>query len=632
MTTMTSTPPSDQSVGRAAPVARVWLALARREARFTLGHPLIVVGVLASTVLLWSLNRGQLPHLAGYSTYVGIGLAPLAGAALLVAHLATSRAQRNRTVEIEDPAPAERRARTLGHLVGSMVVVPVAVLIVIAYIAYLYWLGGSGQPSIGELLVGPVVVGLGAIAGVSAGTWLPNRFGGLIGLGLLAGVQIALQDAPNTLHWFAWWHTVLWYGGFDLWIRPTWAHLAYLVGTAAVVAAVAAFRHGIRVAPIAITAVGGALILAGGVTQAQLPSEAQVDKRFDQITNPATYWVTVRRSDVTYNLHPSYERWVDWWDRVISDTLAPITPANRPALVIEQWHHPFPSQVIDEFGWDHPKAQGILERANELAFLARHEDPWPIRVGDTLYLPQRTPLAIAAAQRAVGLPLVPVVIEGRPYTEEEIAGFNDEPTDASQYVDWPGRDRGLPRPVLGDRRQLDVSCEAEGQAREVVAAWLAAQASHYLTDLYLDIRLHGPSSTLAGDNAVVEYSPNDAESPTPAIQWDLLGWMQHGGFGGGNGAQALLGSPTATDLTAQLLQRPHAVVAAAINDHWDDWTNPTTGVQVIIDEFDLQAPPTPAEWIERGRLDPANFAGSIAAYPRWVGDEPLGDQSYPICR
>jgi len=596
-----------------------------------MGHPLIVVGVLASAILLWSLNRGQLPHLAGYSTYVGMGLAPLAGAALLVAHLATSRAQRHRTVEIEDPAPAERRARTLGHLVGSMVVVPVAVAIVIAYMTYVYWLGGSGQPSIGELLVGPVVVGLGAASGVAVGTWLPNRFGGLIGLGLLAGVQIALQDAPSTLHWFAWWHTVLWYGGFDLWIRPTWAHLAYVVGIAMVVAAVAVFRHGIRVVPIAITLFGTVLVLFGGVTQEQLPSEAQVDRRFDQIANPTTYWMSVRRSDVTYKVHPSYERWVDWWDTVISDTLAPINAANRPSLVVEQWHHPFPSQVIDEFGWDHPRAQDVLERANGLFFLARHDDPWPIRVGDTLYLPQRTPLALAVAQRAVGLPLVPIVIEGRPYTEEEIAGFNYEPTDASEYVDWPGRDRGVPRPVLGDRLQLDVSCDAEGQAREVVAAWLAAQASPYLADLYLDIRINGPSSTQAGASAVIEYSPNDVESPTPTIPWGLLGWMQPGGFGGGNGEQGLLGSPTATDLAAQLIEAPHAVVAAAINDNWDDWTQPTTHVQAIIDEFELEAPPTPAEWIERGGLDPDNFADSIAAYPRWVGDEPLGAEMYPIC-
>src|SRR5665811_1612236 len=143
--TVTTVPPGSRPIRRPSSSAPVWSALARREARFTLHHPLILVGILASVFVLWSLNREELPHLAGYSTYVGMGLAPLAGASLLVAHLQTSRARRHRTLDIEEPAPAAQRARTVGHLLGSLAVVPVAAVIVTAYMAYLYWLGGTGQ-------------------------------------------------------------------------------------------------------------------------------------------------------------------------------------------------------------------------------------------------------------------------------------------------------------------------------------------------------------------------------------------------------------------------------------------------------------------------------------------------------
>ncbi|MEZ5174592.1 MAG: hypothetical protein R2823_00085 [Acidimicrobiia bacterium] len=605
---------------------RVWRSLARREAGFTLRHPLIWVGVLASLYLLWSFNRGELPHLGGYSTYVGLGLAPLAGAALLVAHLQASRGYRNGTLEIEDPAPAQQRARTVGHLLGSLAVVPVAAVIVTAYMVYLYWLGGTGQPEIGELLVGPMVVGLAAVVGTAAGTWFPNRFSGFIGLGVLAAVQIALQDAPSTMHWFAWWHTVLWYGGFDLWIRPTWAHVAYLLGATTVIGAAAALRHGVRVTPIVVAAGGVALLVVSGATQAQLPSDIQVDQRFDLIANPASNWVTAERSGVTYNIHPSYERWVDWWESVISDTLAPIPAADRPVLAVEQWHHPYPSQIIDEFGWDHPKGQAIIERGNRPFFESVPADPWPIRVGDKLYLAQGAALVLAVAQRAVGLPLVPVEMEGPLYTEEQIAGFNDEPTDPTRFVSWPGRERGFPRPVMGDRIPLEVGCDAEGQAREVVAAWLAAQADPRLADRYRDIRLHGVSS-----DAIFEYS-EDGETVISVVNWGQLGWMQHGGFGGGNGASAINGSPTATDLAAQLLEHPHATVASDIATNWNEWTKPTTPIQTIVDHFNLEPPPTPEQWIERGDRDPADFTVSIAAYPRLVFDELLGDQPYPICK
>ncbi len=629
--TMTTAPPGTHPIERQPSSARVWPALARREALFMLRHPLILVGILASVYVLWSLNRDTLPHLAGYSTYVGMGLAPFAGASLLVAHLQTSRAQRHRTLEIEEPTPAAKQARTFGHLLGSLAVVPVAVAVVTAYMVYLYRLGGAGQPDIGELLVGPLVVGLAGIAGVAAGTWFPNRFGGLIGLGAVAFIQIALQDAPGTLHWFAWWHTVLWYGGFDLWIRPTWAHVAYLIGVMTIVSAAASFRHGIRIAPTAMAAIGAVLVLVGGAIQAQLPSDAEVEAAWDRIANPDGYWVTMQRDNVAYKIHPGYERWVDWWDLVISDTLAPISPNDRPALVVEQWHHPFPSQILDEFGRGSPRGQALLERANGLFFGSLPADPWPIRVGSTLYLEQRTPLAIAVAQRAVGLPLLSVQMEGPLYTEEEIVRYNYEPTDPTETMNWPGREWGLPRPVMGDRVPLAVACDAEGQAREVIAAWLAGQGSPRLVASYRDIRRRGVSSTLNG-GALSEYWPGDAESPTAVIQWSSLGWMRQGGFGGGNGASAVNGSPTATDLAAQLFERPYAEVATGLAENWDEWANPTTSIQAIVEYFDLEPPPTPEQWIERGGRDPSEFLASIAVYPRWNGDDLLGDQPFPICK
>ncbi len=633
---VTTAPHASRPIDQPARSARVWMALARREAGFVLRHPLVLFGVVASGLVLWSMNRDRLPHLGGNSTYVGMGLAPLAGAALLVGHLAASRAHRNQTLEIESTTPAMLRSRTGGRLVGTLAAMLPAALLVVAYMAYLYVLGGTGQPDIGELLIGPLVVGLGAAVGVAAGTWFPNRFSGLVALGGLAGVQIALQDAEGTRHWFAWWHSVLWYGSPDLWIRPTWAHVGYVTGVAILVAGLALLRHGLAPTSIVIALIGAVVVVPAGVVQSRPPTSANVEAAFTRLVEPEASWVTIDRGDVTYHIHPSYERWVDWWDVVLQDTLAPIPPANRPALEVQQWHHAFIGQLEEELGYSSPQGRALQQRSNNLYSVSeRITDPWPIRVKGTVYLPQKEGLAIAAALRAVGLPLLPVEMEGRLYTEDEITDFNT-PQDVSEagfeegLVDWwPGKELGEPRPVIGDRVQLTLTCDAEGQAREVVAAWLAAQASPVLADSYRSIRADGPRADGIDQYANVIGDYDIGEGPIPAIQWAALGWMQRDGFGGGN--SGIIGSPSALDLAAQLLDQPFSTVSAAVVSHWQDWTDPATPIQVIIDEFGLEPPPTPEQWLERGNEDPSEYAQSIAAYPRWVGEPEPHDQAFPIC-
>ena len=621
-----------REVARSEPIkpGRVWPALARREAWSTLRRPLIWVAVAACLYLLWSFDRDQLPHLGGYSTYVGLGLAPLSGAALLVAQLQTSRAQRHGTLEIEEPAPAALRARTLGHLLGSLVVVPLAVVMVTVYMVYLYLLGGTGSPNLGELLIGPLVVGIAVLAGVAAGTWIPNRFGGLIGLGLVAAVQIALQDAPGTRHWFSWWHTVLWYGGFDLWIRPTWAHVAYLVGAAALIGAISVLRHGPRMAPLGTVGLGIVLLVSGGVVQAKPPTDTQANKVWDQITNPSSYWVTVERNGVTYQVFPGYERWIDWWDSTIGAVVAPIPTADRPALLVEQWHHPYPSQLFDEFpGESDPTMQILRDRADTL-FDSPITDPRPVRVGETLYLPDRAPLAIGVAIRAVGLPVAPIEVESSTAGPAKTTQSDPIPSDSQSAAS--SKTAGGATARQASPHPIAVACDAEGQAREVVAAWLAAQASPKLAGIYREIRHHGPAASLDASRALAEYQPDDDRAAVPAVPWNALGWIQYGFYGDRDWAAGVLGSPTATDLAAQMLDLPHEQVEVALRQNWTEWTDPATSVDAIVAAFDLELPPTPAEWILRAGLDPADYTESIAAYPLWLGDTAtLGDQPYPTC-
>ncbi len=642
---VTTAPRRNAATGDGRRPGSVWASLARAEARRVARHPLVLVGLIASGWLLWSMNRDQLPQLTGYSTYVGLGLAPLAGAATLVGHLIASRARRHDTVEIESITPALERARTAGRLLGALVVIPIAAVMVAAYMAFLFLIGGAGQPDLGELLVGPLVVGIGAVVGTAAGTWFPNRFTGLAAVGALAAVQIVFQDAEGTRHWLAWWHTVLWYDGPDLWIRPSWVHLAYLAGIAAVIIGITMLRWGLRPVPLLLVGVGIAAAVAGGIVQVRPPSEAQIDAVFDQIANAPNHWVSVDSPGVTYRIYPGYERWSEWWDGTVQSVLAPVPAGTRPNLVIEQWHSGYPSQLIDEFGYFTAEGEAIHDRGQHLQaendlYSRQDRDPWPIWVG--FYVYRRDSLAIAAAQRAVGFPLEPVEMEGREWTDEEIAGFGKGPTSVSVEEDgtetviesdqgawWPGQEAGEAAPVKGDRIRIQVPCDAGGQAREVVAAWLAARADSELADIYRRIRADGPGAEGVFDFAdAVTLDSGGEGPPVAAINWSALGWTQFGSSTG-DGVRPVFGSPAATDLAAQLLERLDAEITVAVTDHWVEWTDPATPVQVIIDAFDLEPPPTAEQWLERAGLDSVEYAASIDAYPPLTGNS---EQPNPVCR
>jgi hypothetical protein len=230
--------------------------------------------------------------------------------------------------------------------------------------------------------------------------------------------------------------------------------------------------------------------------------------------------------------------------------------------------------------------------------------------------------------RAVGLPLVPVEVQAATDVTKSPGSAPEPDTSGDTTTTAKGSDAAAIGPVP---QPITVGCSAEGQAREVVAAWLAAQADPALAGRYRDVRLHGPAArdSYTGQ-AFTQYEMD--EPAINAILWQELGWTQTFNMYGGGTIGGVEGSPTATDLAAQLLDMPPTQVATAIQVHWDEWTDPTTSIQAIIDAFDLEPPPTPAQWVERGDGDPADYTESIAAYPLWLGDAALlGNQSYPTC-
>jgi len=145
-------------------------ALARIEGRRLLLHPIFLIGVLLSVVLVYAAwTAGNDPRTQGM-LLSGYALLPLAAATMIAANLGALRSRRDNTDELYSSLPRPRSARAAGQLLGLAWTLPVsAILLAGAYLALRaqqpLGLGSLvALPSLVELAQGPlVVIALGAV-------------------------------------------------------------------------------------------------------------------------------------------------------------------------------------------------------------------------------------------------------------------------------------------------------------------------------------------------------------------------------------------------------------------------------------------------------------------------------------
>ncbi len=568
--------------------------LVRVEFRRLLTHPIVLAGAVLSGVLLWTLNTGQLPELGRFSTYTGLGLSPLAAAAVMAGHLNTSRARRDDTDMAFAALSLSPTHRTLGHLASAAGPAALAAVMTVAYFLVLLSLGASGSIWLTEAVVGVAVVWLGGVAGTATGIWLPNRAGGLIAVVALGGFQVVLHDMmPGTLHWLALWRTVPEHLGSDLWIRPSTSHLVYLLGLAGLGAAVALYRTAPRLGGITAVAAVAAVVVTGA-PQLAPPSGQQVEAVFTQLEAGEQFHVCDQRDTVEYCLFAPYTGWAGHWHALVADVLDPVPDQQHPDLVVSQLRDAMPRQLIDELTGHRAEAATVRGEDLRLGRVPGHTggqaDAQPIRVGETWMRAPTDDLAfsMAVALRAVGLPTQMTLVE--------------PPLDESEPMPvQPGVETDSPLP---DKRAqlIPVACHAEGQARAVVALWLASHSTG------LDRALPRADSNAA---QVVETGTSDGLSYR-YVQWahydpSSLTSLQ-GNFPVRWGQADL-------DLAHQLLARPSDEVAAAVADNWTSWTDARTSAQALVDHFDLDGPVTVTDQMEALGLDPAEHPEIVDAYP-----------------
>lgn len=589
--------------------------VANNHARQMLGNPLIWLATLLSGGLLIMLARDAagMPELARFSTFVGLGSAPLAAAALLVAHNNVSRPRRDGTEALFHSLAADPAHRTAGQLLGGLAAVAPALLVVIGWAAGLITLGTTGTLDVAELAVGPVVVALASVVGTTVAAWAPQRSAGLAALGLFALVQTVLHDIPlGTVHWLAWWRTATWHTSADLWVRPSGLHLAYLVGLGTSIAVLALARHGLS-GPRAVAGVAAAALAAGaGLAQLPYPSQEQVAAVWDRINNPQDYWDCEVTEQVQVCLFPAYSRWRDGLAATARATLGPVPASAQPDIKIVQTDHGFPSQIMDEFPRGHrryaqmqARGQAIFDSDNvsDGGAITIDTSRWAAEVNDEL------DVALGVAKRAVGLPLEPVTthIEVDEATYQDLRrhnGLAQQPGEVAGAVELDGGGAVVPRTQ---------PCRPLGQAREAVALWLAARSSPGRTNSMIAAgqavsSLSSDSVMLAADGAELPAPPNVGNQlmlDDASIQW----------------------TPQGVYLAAQLLTQ--AEPTPTIPARWAWWTDPSTTTDQLIDEFGLTPYPSAEQLFSEAGLEPSDYPEHVAAWPDRPGD--TGFSRPPAC-
>jgi hypothetical protein len=555
-------------------------ALARVEGRRLVRHPILLGGAVLSLAAFIVPMWWQAPVLHREDVISGLTLLPLAGAALLATNLAALRSRRHGTDELYDSMATPPNRRTVGHLLSVGWAAAMGAAMVAVDILWLLPSHPAGSPRILELLVGPFLVALAGCTGILVARWWPTVVAGPISLvALIALALLFVQSLPSSfdasvpdrflLPWAP--LSLEWGVAPELVVRPAGWHLVYLAGLILLVASATLLRHGLRLRPTALAVGSLALTVIAAGTQLGVPTEAQARALIPLVEDPDAIRVCQVRMGVRYCAYPAYEPWIERWASAITPVIQTVAPDSRPkGLAVEQ--------VLPYYGGDLPR-EAVLRIEDSF----RRATPNVIHVGirwggfgnEADY---RLGLSLVVAGWSVGLPR----------RSEEVV-LTEEDAEAIRQA-FPGDDGLVPGAQWG-------SCHLLGQARAVVALWLAARDTPGQEDVLKELLgappygyevvegQEGPPSLYTDGPVLYELSNLPLEtylSSPPYIQWGI--------------AEAFH--------AIQLLERPDGEVEALLHRHWDALIDPSTATSDLVRLMDLDPLPSLEQQFRQAGLDP----------------------------
>jgi hypothetical protein len=267
-------------------------ALAQVEGRRLVKHPAVLTGAAFGLVFLTVtiLLESDVPQ--GFEAFRFLPLF-LAVGTFIAANLGALRNRRHGTVELYDAEPLSARRRTAAHLLSVLWVIAAAVgwagVILISLVVTDGLVVGFTDgvrhrvPTVVELALGPIVVGLFGVVGIMVARWIPSVVVPL--LAVVAAFPYLVVEAWTVAEGPSGWYIPLWSAARDGagWIEVgggngyspvlyfaivalAW-HLLYLIGLIVIASVLALAKHGWTRRLGAAAAVGVGTAALGAVMQ-----------------------------------------------------------------------------------------------------------------------------------------------------------------------------------------------------------------------------------------------------------------------------------------------------------------------------------------------------------------------------
>jgi hypothetical protein len=495
--------------GVGVPAWKVVAVLGRREGRLLLRHPATKVGLFLGAVGWFAVyfEDDGAEALFDPSSAFGLPTILLAFSFIIGANLGALRTHRAGADELIESLPTTPATRTTAHLVGGLAGVPLALgLTGLALFVWQFRPETIGAPPRAVMLAVTLVVAGAPVVGVLVARWIPHP---AFGAAAVVAVVVLQSNFGHESETYQWLHFIPMEDTSIFEVGPEGWHVVYLAFLVLLGCGLALARHGLTRGVTVLLAVSVAGVLATGWIQTRPLDADAVAYQVDRLEHPAAHQVCEAHGGIRYCAYPPYQGWIEAWRGPVEGVVTQLPASVRPAITeVRQRTDPL-------FEWSGP----IGERL----------DPnlvWPadggIHPGIGWYRrAQRLSLGYQTAARAMGLPTV----------------------------------------VGAD---LD-ACTAAGQARALVALWLAGQATDQggsaLRSHARQVREGGRGAL--GDLWAVDGVPDFMdESPD---------------HGPGNIAEVASGGRGADVVAAvALLRLPAERVGEVVRTHWDTLRDPAT--------------------------------------------------------
>ena len=524
--------------------ARATLPLARVEARRLAVHPafLITLGLVAAiSGLLVATEHDATVSVSSFQFFTFIGVPVGALALVVAAHRNATRSRRDGTDELFASTPTSPRSRTAAFLLACLGPLPVAVAYLLAARLALEFILDAPIPSLwgafGTLAVAILlaVVG-GGVVGVFLSRWLPMAAAALVGIVAIIWLNNGPDNHDPNFRWLRVAVEEDLGGRFD--IDPGALRLVFIAGLVGLGACLALWRHPARPTLVGATVVSVALVAGTGWVISRPPSAEEVARVVDELEHPTDHQTCTDRNGVDYCAYPGAEPWVDLWERAVAGTLDRVPAPHRPAGfdVVQRESVPYlAAPRTYNGGTSYPYLDEVVAALDPEVAWADDGDVHPsLQLNDDM---PDLDVAFQVAALAVGLP---------------------------PSAGW----------------EAPQACRAGGQARVVLASWLAGGAT---ATTAIALRAHAAQvedeSLEAGHVPLDTVMDYENESAAGGERYPVVG-------AAGYGSDVVA--------AAAMLDADQDRVIAAVSRHWDELVLASTPTSRLLGLAGVAAPDGPA--------------------------------------